>query len=821
MRRPSDPVPMSPRCRLGALLLLPLLLATTSAAGGCSLGPERVILVTIDTLRADRLGCYGREGARTTTLDGIAAQGVRFEAALSPAPLTLPSHASLMTALDPPDHGVRHNSVFRLEADLPTLAERMRASGFETAAFVGAMVLEREFGLARGFETYDDQMPPRWGTGHMRRAERTADALVDAAIAWIENAPARFFLWVHFYDPHSDYEPPPRYAREFPDDPYAGEIAFVDAELGRLLGTLHRRWPDGRTLAVVASDHGESLFEHDEPTHSYGIYDSTQRIPLLMQGPGLPRGRVVNTMVRLIDVAPTVLALSGAGPLPGATGRDLLAEIEGTSGRGRVAYLETLGTQFDMGWSPLLGIRTERYKYVRAPRPELYDLRSDPGETRNLAEDATGLVQELDALLATKLASGRPVRPNLSPNDDQRARLESLGYVLSKEQPAPDSLGVVGGIDPKDEIGAIAARNEAQSFLEAGRPREALARLEGMGDGFTVRLARGAAALLAGDMARAEREARAAIDAVPSDFAGHSQLGLVLEQQGRLAEAKNAYQEGARLGPGRGFPLLGLGRLAEAQGRIAEAGALYTRAWEAHAPEGEAGWRLAALRLEQDRTDQAQALLAAFPEHELARPEVAIRLATAEQRGERLPDALKRIWNARRTHPRNASLALTHGRLLEADGSLERALAARERALSLAPEDVAARNDVAWTLARLDRDLDRALGLAEGVVEQVGAVPEPLDTLATVRIRRGETKQALELAERALTQAQGETRAHLHYIRAEALAQSGRRQRAREALSQALAAVSSARPFWHDAAVDLARTVGSDDDAVRATEGSR
>jgi arylsulfatase A-like enzyme/Tfp pilus assembly protein PilF len=731
---------MSPSRRLGALLLLPLLLATTAAAGGCSRGPERVVLVTIDTLRADRLGCYGREGGRTTTLDGIAAQGVRFEAAFSPAPLTLPSHASLMTALDPPDHGVRHNSVFRLEADLPTLAEGMRAAGFETAAFVGAMVLEREFGLARGFETYDDQMPPRWGSGDMHSAERKADAVVDAVIAWIENAPARFFLWVHFYDPHSEYEPPPRYAREFPDDPYAGEIAFVDAELGRLLETLQRRWPDGRTLAVVTSDHGESLFEHDEPTHSYGIYDSTQRVPLLMQGPGLPRGRVVDAMVRLIDVAPTVLALSGAGPLPGATGRSLRAEIEGAPGRGPLAYLETLGTQFDMGWSPLLGIRTERYKYIRAPRPELYDLRSDPGETRNLAENATRLVQEFDALLATKLASGRPVRPNLSPSDEQRARLESLGYVPSKEQLAPEVLGVVGGSDPKDEIGAIAARNEAQALLEAGRAGEALARLEGMGDGFTVQLARAAAGLLAGDTARAEREARAAIDAVPSDFAGHAQLGLVLEHQGRLVEAKDAYQEAVRLGPGRGFSLLGLGRLAEAEGRLTAADELYTRAWEAHAPEGEAGWRLAALRLEQGRADQAQALLAASPERELARPEVAIRLATAEQRGGRLPEALRRIWNARRTHPRNASLALAHGRLLEADGSMERALAARERALSLAPEDVAARNDVAWSLARLGRDLDRALGLSERVVEQVGAVPELLDTLATVRLKRGETE---------------------------------------------------------------------------------
>jgi len=278
-----------PRCP-GIPLRPALLLAVALLANACSRGPERVLLVTIDTLRADRLGCYGREGAQTPTLDGIAAEGVRFETAISPAPVTLPSHASLMTALDPPSHGVRYNSIFRLEEGFPTLAEGMRTAGFKTAAFVGAMVLERDFGLARGFDSYDDQMPPRWGMGRAQRAERSADAVVDEAIAWLEKAPDRFFLCVHLFDPHAKYEPPPDFARAFPDDPYAGEIAFVDAELGRLLKHLNQRWPDQRTLVVATSDHGESLFDHDEPTHSYGIYDSTQRVPLLMQGPGLGVG---------------------------------------------------------------------------------------------------------------------------------------------------------------------------------------------------------------------------------------------------------------------------------------------------------------------------------------------------------------------------------------------------------------------------------------------------------------------------------------------------------------------------------------------------
>ncbi|MCP5059301.1 MAG: sulfatase-like hydrolase/transferase [bacterium] len=807
--------------QLRVSLLLSLYMAVSLTAGACSRGPERVLLVTIDTLRADRLGCYGREGAQTPTLDGIAAAGVRFETAISPTPMTLPSHTSLMTALDPPSHGVRHNSIFRLEENFPTLAEAMRAAGFETAAFLGAMVLERDFGLARGFDSYDDQMPPRWGQNQMQRAERSADAVVDEAIAWLEKAPDRFFLWVHLYDPHAKYEPPPEFAKAFPNDPYAGEIAFVDAELGRLLAHLNQRWPDQRTLVVATSDHGESLFDHDEPTHSYGIYDSTQRVPLLMQGPGLPRGQVVESVARLIDVAPTMLALSGAEPLPGATGISLLAQIEGTADSSPVTYLETLGTQLDMGWSPLLGIRTERHKYIRAPRPELYDLVHDPDETRNLAEDASGLVEEFDAILGAQLASGQPARPNLTPSGDQRARLESLGYVLSEEEPPSGALGVVGGIDPKDEIGAVAAWNEALSLIEGNRPAEALARLEGAGGGLAVQLARTEAALAAGDLIRAEREARAAIEAVPSAQSGYAHLGMVLLQQQRWAEAEKAFLEAVRLAPEQGFSLLGLGRLAEAQGRDAEAAEFYARSWEARAPEGQAAWRLAALRILQGRHEEADALLALFPDHELVRPEVAIRLSTALQRSGRLPDALERVWSSRRAHPRNVNIALAHGRLLEANGSLERALAVRERALTLAPKSVAARNDVAWSLTRLGRDLDRAFGLAEGATAQRGPLPELLDTLATVQLQRGDWERALELAQRGSEEAQGETRAHLLYVRAEALARGGRNQRAQEVLKQALDAAGQPPPFWHAAAMTLARKLEGGDETSPPREVTR
>ena len=213
--------------------LFVVLLAIQGCHRGAELPPDRVVLVTIDTLRADHVGSYGAAHAHTPHLDTIAAEGVRFDVAISPAPLTLPSHASLMTALDPPDHGVRHNAIHRLGDGIPTLAEHLRAAGYATAAFVGALVLDGRFGLARGFDVYDDAMAGRV-SARVGFAERPADRVVDAALAWLDGAPDRFFLWVHFYDPHATYKPPPGFASAFASRPYAGEIAFADAQLGRL-----------------------------------------------------------------------------------------------------------------------------------------------------------------------------------------------------------------------------------------------------------------------------------------------------------------------------------------------------------------------------------------------------------------------------------------------------------------------------------------------------------------------------------------------------------------------------------------------------------
>jgi arylsulfatase A-like enzyme len=531
--------------------------------------PERILLVTVDTLRADHVGCYGGNRAHTSHMDTIGAEGVRFAHAISPVPITLPAHATLMTGLDPPAHGVRHNSIHRLAGEIPTLAERLRSAGYATAAVVGAVVLERRFGLARGFDHYDDRMGGR-RSGIVGYAERPADQVVDAALAWLEGAPRRLFLWVHFYDPHTAYDPPRGFAAAFAGHPYAGEIAFVDAQLGRLLAALD---PPGATpaLVVLTSDHGESLGEHGELTHSYTIYDATQRVPLLLRGPGLPAGVVVEQPVRLADVAPTVLDLAGARGLPGIDGESLLPHIRGKAGEPPAAYLETLATQLDFRWSPLLGLRSARWKYIRAPRPELYDLRLDPGELHNRAADEPEVVARLDRALGARLRSGRSPEAVEDLDAERREQLQGLGYLVPATEPPPD-LGVVGGADPKDRMGVLRALAEAETLLTRGRPGEALARLDEVDEtGLGVSSLRAAVALSAGDAGAAERAARLALAEAPRRADLLVLLGRALEAQRRWEEARQAFALASEADPASVSAWAGLSRALAALGRRDEA----------------------------------------------------------------------------------------------------------------------------------------------------------------------------------------------------------------------------------------------------------
>jgi len=410
--------------------------------------PPDVLLITVDTLRADRVGAYGYRDAATPVLDGLAARGVRFAQVIAPTPLTLPSHTSIFTGLTPLRHGVRDNVGFVLGAALPTLAERLRAAGYTTGGFISGFPLHRRFGLARGFDWYDDRLTRGGDRARPAPVERRADETIAAVETWLGQPRSLplgpLFLWVHLFDPHAPYDAPEPYRTRFSGRPYDGEVAFVDAQVGSLLQRLNRARPDRPTVIAVTADHGEGLGEHAEPTHGLFVYDSTIRVPLVVAGPGVPAGRVVSGMVRLIDVAPTLLDLSGVPALAGAEGvslRPLLTRDRDDAGP--PAYIESLFGWLCCGWAPLHAWREGGRKFIDAPRAELYDTSTDPGELRNLAsartDDASRLRRDLEAAL-----SREPAPAQGHPESDARDRLRSLGYLSGGGTTKPSRR------DPKD-----------------------------------------------------------------------------------------------------------------------------------------------------------------------------------------------------------------------------------------------------------------------------------------------------------------------------------------------------------------------------------
>jgi arylsulfatase A-like enzyme/Flp pilus assembly protein TadD len=577
-----------------------ILRASPGAAAGFN-----ILLVTLDTTRADRIGCYGHAPAATPVLDRLAAGGIRFAEAMTVAPETLPAHATLFTGLLPPAHGVRINGEGALGSRYPTLAEVARGRGYQTAAFVSAFVLDARFGLDQGFDHYDDHVDAAGGATFSTGAnERRAGPTTDAALAWIRSRDhARPFLaWVHYFDAHAPYEPPEPFASRFAGALYDGEIAYVDAQLGRLLAGLDDAGLRDRTLVIVAGDHGESLGDHYERTHSVFLYRSTIRVPLVVSNPRLfPTPAVVDgTVVSLADLAPTVADLLGVEDAPARDGLSLLATKADPK---RAVYVESLVPWLDFGWAPLFGLRTLRGSYVLAPRPECYDLRSDPGERRNLAqpryakggpcaEEARALDRMLTRMPPYETAGAGP----RTVDPEARERLQALGYLGG---PGPAERGPLA--DPKDMIDVASLVLDANALLSSGRPAEAL------------EAARRAAArsprdrtvlntlakihLRLGRLRDAE-DALRALRAIQPKADASVLLAQILILDGRHDEAARLLDEAEALDSRHGGVYIARGDLLARQGRKAEARASYERARKVdpYRAAGAAEARLASLR---------------------------------------------------------------------------------------------------------------------------------------------------------------------------------------------------------------------------------
>jgi len=432
-----------------------------------------VILITIDTVRADHLGCYGNKDIQTPTLDGLARDGVVFERAISQVPLTWPSHAVILTGLYPFQNGVQDFTGQPLDARFRLVTQAFKQHGYVTGAVVSAFVLDRSWGLARGFDFYDDAFAPEeFVNRDLGLVDRRAGESVDRALSWLKKNPRRpFFFWLHLYDPHSPYDPPEPYRSEYRGHLYDGEIAYADHELGRVIAWLKQNKIYDSSLLLFVSDHGESLGEHGEHEHGFFVYNATVHVPLIVKPPAGSgfRPERIPRPVETTAVAPTLL--EGAGIRDTMNGQlHSHGLLDSRVPADDAAYSETFYPFSSFGWSPLHALETSRYHYIEAPQPELYDLTADPGEKTNLASQQSATVAVLKdklqkLLLEHPFAAAAGNNSGLSP--DAAEKLRSLGYVAYRS-PVSASALAAGVPDPKDKLWEFNSILEAEDALRAG-----------------------------------------------------------------------------------------------------------------------------------------------------------------------------------------------------------------------------------------------------------------------------------------------------------------------------------------------------------------
>jgi choline-sulfatase len=688
-----------------------------------------VVMISIDTLRRDHLAPYGAS-FETLAASRLAGEGVVFEHAVSQVPLTLPSHASLFTGLYPPRHAVRDNAGFVLGPDATTLAERLQAIGYRTAGFVASYVLHSRWGLGQGHETYDDAFDyAGLASGALTEVERPAGPVVDAAVSWLRQprrAEHPFYLWVHLYDPHDPYVATDEYRRRAPTA-YAGEVMYADAQVARLLAALDTLGLRRNTLIVLLSDHGESLGEHGEPTHGIFLYRATLDVPLIIAPPpgatlGSPAltlaGRRVGGLARLVDVTPTVLDLVGLPVPSGLDGVSLLPMVAhaGAMGSlptepsdalaGPLSYAETYYPRFRYNWSDLAAVETERWKFIRAPRPELYDLRQDPKERRDVSTEHPRVV----ATLAKHLESMNLVRagelPTPAPLDpDALARLRALGYVGETDSAPARRTGPRP--DPKDGLPLLQELLQGQTDRDAGRLDDAARRLEALAlrdpENPAVFIALSSVYFRRNDGERAIKAAKRAVALDPDSTLAVLDLAFAFRAADRLAEAATGFERVLALDPDNLKALLNLGEISHAGGELEKALGFYQRAVAVAPRLAGARIGLAGVALALNRIDVAGEALQQAVALGATQPDLHFNLGVlAEQRGQRAVAA--REYRAEvAAYPESLGAWVNLGLLERQGGKVDAALEAFERAASAKADAIEGPYLMAETLASLGR----------------------------------------------------------------------------------------------------------------------
>lgn len=782
----------------GWLLLRP---AATPAA----LTPEyNVVLISIDTLRADHLGCYGHPRVKTPNIDRLATEGARFTQAITAAPLTLPAHTTMLTSLYPYAHTVRVNGD-QVPDGVVTLTEILKQAGYRTAAEVGAFVLNRSFGLSQGFDSYGDLESGERGPAKMR-LERNAQEVTDAALKQLDGfAGSRFFLFVHYYDPHARYTPPEPYRSQY-ENPYEGEIAYTDAQVGRILDKLDQMGAAGKTIVILTADHGEGLGEHGEATHGVFLFDTTMHVPLLMRAPGaIPPGGKHDALVRHVDLAPTVLDLLGAPALAAAQGASLRPLLTGgADGAARTAYGESMQALSGFGYAPLRMLRSAQLKYIHAPKLRLYDLQRDPREQTNLADQRLRETADLRDELRLRMAEAQAITTQRSAASDAVTKgLEGLGYVQSRSGAAKLTgrteleLFELPGLDPHEYTQDIAV---IQLSLEL-TTRDDFAQAEQLLTEFlavprnpvsTAWAGRTLGRLLSrrGAHAEAAKHYRAAVTAAPDDMEAltdlasnqmelgrpeealalferalqlplvssrtHLNYAIALARVGRSADAEKQLTTALSINPDDVDTRLALANGMRSGGRPTEALEQVELAlksapdlWSALLLRGEL---LAQLGRGAEALEVFTGLAARYPRLTQAR----VRFAETASAMGRHADAEAALRSAMESGLRNGPIWHTLAGVLVLSGRVPEAIEALRSGLQVEPDHAGLNNDLAWVLSTSPDETRRngaeALSLAEKAVALTARRnPNMLSTLAAALAENGRFDEALAALDEALT----------------------------------------------------------------------
>lgn len=740
-----------------------LLLAGGAAAWwqwGALVQPGRsrlnVVLITLDTLRADHLGAYGSKDVRTPNLDQLARDGVVFEQAMTTAPLTLPAHSSMMTGQFPPRHGVRDNGGFFLGPAQVTLAEVLSTQGFNTGATVGAFVLDSKWGLDQGFAVYQDDFDlTNIKAMSLASVKRPGNEVVDLALKWMDGVgDQRFFSWIHMYDPHAPYESPEPYRSDYKGHPYRGAIAFTDAQVGRVLTYLKARGLDDHTIVIVAGDHGEGLGEHGEETHGFFVYESSMHVPMIVRAPleGMG-GRRVAQPVRTVDIMPTVLDLLQIPAPDGLAGVSLTPLLAGAAGEIPLdGYGEAMYPLHHYGWSELTAMRADRYKLIDAPRPELYDLERDPRELTNIFDERRSVGDAMLRTLRAKtrdMAAAAPAAPKDEDVDPEtRARLAALGYVGSfvatAEGPATDRA------DPKDKIGLFNLMTTARDIARGADPgAEAITMLRKVvaedPDVIDAWFMLGNEYFKTGKFTEAIAQFARALDLKPDYDLAIINMANAYRRLGQDDAALAGYERYVTIDPRNAYVRYQIGEIYLDRGDDARAEAEFAAALEIDPKLASARVATGVLAFERGQLPRAERLL-----KEALALKADVRLAhfnlalIAEARGDdAAADISYRAELAQ--HPTAYKAAFNLGRLKARQGRVADAIGFYKNAVDTNPEFAEGCLYLAKAYFDDGRALDDALAYArKGLALEPGGKTSPLGhfVIGSVLMRRGQSAAA-------------------------------------------------------------------------------